>query len=273
MKKNILFFIVLLLFSNYIYAQDISVIFPESATLVNDSVSVDFYIHNLSRFTEQLVVKAHTSPFPHFLSESNILLQPNDSKKISLVLTPLTNQLDSVYVSSLEISSNNYYKKINFQIIQKANRTCSIDVNYLATYIPFSEEYKIEIILKNNSDTTQEIEIIGLKEISISAEISVIEIPKQTEVSLLRIFKTDKENSTLEYRCNGIYGTKEIELPEKTRPKEVNKGPSGLFYFVGAITIINIFDSLLFQIFLIIILIILILSFSTRYLKYIYKRG
>jgi hypothetical protein len=272
MNKNILVLISVLLMSSYIYASNITVSFPENITLVNNPVSVELYVYNGSNSSELITLTSYISPFPSSFSENQFRLSPNESKRVTVTISPLNDYLESVYSSSIEIKSANYYNKQTFNIIQKTNRICSIDLQYFVMYVPSSDEYKLELILKNNSIVNKDIEIIGLKDINLSDEIGIVEISGKTEVSTVRLFKTEERNVILEYRCNGLFGKKEIELPEKKTPIDIKTGFTGLFSFIGSVNLGNFWDSLLFQIILIIILIILVLSFSTRYIKYIYKR-
>lgn len=272
MDKKFLILISLLLMSTYIYASGITVSFPENITLVDNQVSVELYVYNGTNISKQFNLTSHTTPFVSSFSENQFRLNPNESKRISVIFNPLENNLEAVYNSSIEVKSQDYYNKVNFIIIQKTNRTCGIDLQYFAEYIQDSSNYKIDLIFKNNSTIDQTIEIIDFKDVNLTEELNDVNISRETEVSITRFFETDKREVILEYRCNGILGRREIELPKKTTPKDPTTGFTGLFTFVGNITLGNFINSVVFQIILVVVLIILVLSFSTKYIKYIYRR-
>ena len=148
MNKNIFVLISVLLISSYVCAYPLEVSFPKDITLVDKQVSVEMYVFNSSSVAEIITLTGHTTPFPISFSETQFRLNPNESKRIAVNFTPLTNYLDAVYSSSIEIRSANYYNKYTFNITQKSNRVCSIDLQYFVIYVPSTDQYKLELILK-----------------------------------------------------------------------------------------------------------------------------
>lgn len=266
MKKISILFVLLLFTVTQVHAYSLDVYFPKSISIVDREVTAELVIHNLSNKTEKITLASNTSPFQTTFSQEQFDLLPNETKKITVSFSPLTERLDSVYSASIEVKSINYYIKEIFTITQKSNRTCMIDLDYSVKYNTNADNYRLELFFKNNDKIEKEIEIIGLKDISLDEEIGKVTVPSKQKTSTVRFFDTQEKMVVLEYRCNGMFGKKEISLPEKKEPVDVNSKISGMFIFVTS------FDSLFFQIVLVIILIILVLSFSTRYIKYVYKR-
>jgi len=274
-KKIFLLFIILMISLQVINAQTPVVSFPKTITLVDAPINVDLYIYNPNNVTQTYTLKAHTSPYPSVFLEETIVLNANESRKIPLKITPLSNVLGSTYNSSIEIKSTNYNRKIDFQIIQKTNRKCLVDLQYFLLYVKETDNYKLELIFKNSSNRDENLEIIGLQNIYLDSQIGEITIPKNSESSLVRVFKTDLKETAMEYRCNGLYDTLAMDLPKKeklVKPQEAKSVFTGLLGLVNGFNLETIFNSTIFQIILIFILIVLVLSFSTKYIKYIYKK-
>jgi len=271
-KKIFLFIVIALMSLQIVHAGTATTSFPATVTLVDKQISVDLYIYNPTSTVQTYTLKSYTAPYPSYFSETTVRLQPNTSKLVPLTITPLENQLESTYSSNLEVLSGDYYKKINFNILQKTNRTCPVDLQYFISYVKESENYKLELIFKNNSNRDQDIDILDLRDINLEVPIGKISTTKASESSLVRLFKTDVNQTRLDYRCNGIYNYVAIDLPKKEeKPHEPASVFTGLFSLTG-IQLGNILDSTLFQIILVFILIILVLSFSTKYIKYVYRK-
>ncbi len=271
LKKILLLILIIYLATPFTNAQELSVTFPKTITLVNTPISVDLYLYNTTSTTNTYSLKSYTAPYPSEFLEERITISPNSTKKITLKITQLSNQLQSTYNSSIEISSATYYNKINFEIIQKANRVCPIDLQSTVIYVKESDNYKLELTFKNSTNRDQDIDIIALKDINLEYPLGKLTAPKNSESSIVRVFKTKLKETKLEYRCNSVYGTVDIELPKKEKPQEEKSIFTGLFSF-GAINLVTVFNDIVFQIILIFILIILVLSFTTRYIKYVFKK-
>ncbi|MFA5745513.1 MAG: hypothetical protein WCX82_01540 [archaeon] len=272
-KKIFLLLIIALISLQVVYAGNATTSFPSNVTLVDKQISVDFYIYNPTSTVQTYTLKSYTAPYPSYFSETTIRLQPNTSKLVPLTITPLENQLESTYSSSIEVTSIDYYNKITFTILQKTNRVCQVDLQYFISYVKESDNYKLELIFKNNSNINQNIDVLDLRDINLEVPIGKISTIKATESSLVRLFKTDINQTKLDYRCNGIYSNITIDLPKKDviKPNEPFSVFTGLFS-LGNIDVLTTLDSTVFQIILIFILIILVLSFSTRYIRYVYRK-
>lgn len=271
MNKNFLTLLSMLLLATSVYATSIDAVFLDNITLFDKPISAELYLYNSTSTPKQITLKANTSPFSATFSENQFVLKPGESKRISVTINQLADSLDVAYNSSIEITSADYYKKLPFTITQRSNRACQIVLRYTINYLPATDNYKLELFFKNDSKTDKTIEIIGLKDINLSSGIGVIDIPKESEVSTVRIFSTDDKTAFLEYRCNGVYGKMEMNLPDKENPEEIASS-TGLFSFITNINFLGILDSLVFQVILIVILMLLVLSFSARYIKYVYKK-
>jgi hypothetical protein len=278
--KPLIFIFALFLSLQLVYATTSppTVSFPKTVTIVDTQISVDVYIYNPNTTEQNYFLKSYTSPYVSEFSESTISVSSKTSKKVSLKINPLENVLESVYSASIEIQNSEHTKKSEFEIIQKANRKCPVDLQYLIIYVKESDNYKLELIFKNSTDKDKTINITNLKDINLAAPLGEVIAPKNSESSMVRVFKTDIKETKLEYTCNGIYGFVDIELPKKVKTSDkVKSAFTGLVGFVKGITLpsinlIAILDSIIFQIILLIILIILVLSFSTKYIKFLYKK-
>lgn len=277
-KKNIFLFlmIALLLSLQIIYAEDAPTIsFPKKVTVVDTPISVTLYVYNPNSTAQTYSLVPYTSPYESYFSEDKITLKPNESKEVTLIISPQENVLDSTYKASIELMYLQNSKKIEFDIIQKANRNCPIDLQHTIVYVKESDNYRLDLFFNNSSEKTQEIDIIGIKDINLEYPIGVVTIPSAIETKMVRVFKTDLKETKIEYRCNGVYDFVALELPKKETEKnkiQVISVFTGLVSFTKNVNLTTIFNSIIFQIILVLILIILILSFSTKYIKYVYRK-
>ena len=277
-RKNefLLLIIVLLVSLQLVYAQDTpTVSFPKTVTVVDTPISVTLYVYNPNSTEQTYSLVSYTSPYESYFSEDRITLKPNESKEVTLVISPQENVLDSTYKASIDLKYLENSKKIDFDIIQKANRGCPIDLQYTIAYVKESDNYRLDLVFKNSNNKDEDIDIIGLKDINLEYPIGIVAVPSAVETKMVRVFKTDLKETKLEYRCNGVYGFVNIEFPKKETAKtktQVLSVFTGLVSFTKNINLTTILNSIIFQIILIILLIILILSFSTKYIKYVYRK-
>lgn len=277
-KKNVflVLMIALLLSLQIIYAESTpTVSFPKKVTVVDTPISVTLYVYNPNSMEQTYSLVSYTSPYESYFSEDKITLNPNESKEVTVVISPQENVLDSTYKASIEVMYLENSKKIDFDIIQKANRSCPIDLQHTIAYVKESGNYRLDLIFNNSSKKDQELDVIGIKDINLEYPIGIIIVPSDVETKMVRIFKTDLKETKIEYRCNGVYGFVALELPKKETDKakaQVISVFTGLVSFTKSINLTTIFNSIIFQIILIVILIIIILSFSTKYIKYVYRK-
>lgn len=276
-KKVFLFIMVALLSLQVIYADNSpTVSFPKKVTVVDAPISATLYIYNPYSTEQTYSLVSYTSPYESYFSEDKITLNPNESKEITFVISPLENVLDSTYKASIELMYLQNSKKIDFEIIQKANRICPIDLQHTIVYVKETDNYRLDLTFKNSSNKDQEINIIGIKDVNLDSPIGVVVVTSDVETKMVRVFKTDLKETKIEYRCNGVYGFVDLELPKKEEPeqnkKQVTSVVTGLVSFAKNIDIKSILNSTIFQIILVGILIIVILSFSTKYIKYVYRK-
>ncbi|MDD3178347.1 MAG: hypothetical protein PHR26_02400 [Candidatus ainarchaeum sp.] len=254
-------------FSSYIQASGLDIYFPEAITLENTAITLDFDIVNTTNFTQEYEFNAYTSPFLSEINPSSVILQPNASQTIKFTINPIINSLKNVYFSSFEISTENSKKIYSFRIVQNDNRVCNINLDYNISYDSNSDLYNLDIILDNNYPQTSQIKLKSLTDST-----NFKENTYDVDNSLVLNYKidSDKEKTDLIYVCNNKEYLEQIKLIEKNKPKEsleVVKYLSGYFSFSK---IKNFFNSLGFKIFLIIILIFLVISFTAKYVRYIY---
>jgi hypothetical protein len=277
-KKNVfLVLMITLLFSlQIIYAEDAPTIsFPKKVTVVDTPIYVTLYVYNPNSTEQTYSLVSYTSPYESYFSEDKITLKSSESKEVTLIISPQENVLDSTYKASIELMYLQNSKKIEFEIIQKANRSCPIDLQHTIVYVKESGNYRLDLFFNNSSKKDQELDVIGIKDINLEYPIGVVIVPSDVETKMVRVFKTDLKETKIEYRCNGVYGYVTLELPKKETDKskvQVISVFTGLVSFTKSINLTTIFNSIIFQIILIIILIIVILSFSTKYIKYVYRK-
>ena len=253
--------------SSYIQASGLDIYFPEAITLDNTAISLDFDIVNTTNFTQEYEFNAYTSPFLSEINPSSVVLQPNASQTIKFTINPIYNSLKSIYFSSFEISTDSSKKIYSFRIVQNDNRVCNIDLDYNLSYDSNSDLYNLDIILDNNYPQTSQIRLKSLKD-STNFQENTYDVDNSLVLNYK--IKSDKEKTDLIYVCNNKEYLEEINLIKKEKPKEsleVVKYLSGYFSFSK---FKNIFSSLGFKIFLIIILIFLVISFTAKYVRYIY---
>lgn len=278
-KKNIfVLFMIALLSLQVVYADYApTVSFPKKVTVVDKPVSVILYVYNPNLTEQTYSLVSYTSPYESYFSEDKITLNPNSSKEITVVISPQENVLESTYKASIEVMYFQNSKKVDFDIIQKANRSCPIDLKHEIVYVKESDNYRLDLIFNNSSGKDQEINITDIKNINLEYPIGVVVVPSDLETRMVRVFKTDLKETKIEYSCNGIYGFVNLELPEKKIELEKKETPvnsviTGLVSFTKSINIKTILNSTVFQIILVLILIMAILSFSTKYIKYVYRK-
>jgi hypothetical protein len=291
-SKNKLFLILLIfcisfLFSNYTSAFEAEVsLNTNNLNIYDKDVNLEINVYNNTN-TEQLYgVIPHITPFKFNLDSSTFRLSPRASKRVVLVINPIGNSLEKIYSTKLEVTSNFSSTYIPLQITQNTNKECNIDLDYTVVYNPNIKKYVFNLKLENKDNYSKFVELIhnSILKMDFSRK---IELNAKEYKELKFVFDSNVESIDLEYNCNNIeLNCLNIILPNK--PKDDintnnnsdnnnagynNSNLSGLLNLgFFTLNINNILNSLAVQIILIIVLIVLVLSFTTKYIKFIYNK-
>jgi hypothetical protein len=184
-KKTKLFIVILVLFLSlqlvFANTKTPTVSFPKTVTLVDEKVSVEFYVYNPNNVEQTYFLKSYTTPFISEFSESTVSVLPKTSQKVLLIITPLSDVLDSVYGVSIEIQNTEITKKTEFEIIQKNNKKCPVDLQHTIIYVKESDNYKLELIFKNFTDKDETVIITDLKDINLQVPVGEVIVLKNSE--------------------------------------------------------------------------------------------
>ena len=293
--------ILLSIFVRNVFASEINYTFTETVVLKDKPVFYDLTLHNPSNESQLYRIKVYTTPFKVTLIPETIRLAPRETGTISFMFEPLLDQLESVYASNFKITSNNENKTVYFNINQKSNKICPLSINI--EEIINDENLSFILRVENNSTRGYNLELISLENIN-DFNRSVLRSNREEIIEKTYVFSDfnrDLERTILTYKCNNIENTKEIEIP-KQKKEETQKEVTGVTGFVGfldfgfvnvflesfaaiflgfvnvfyssliSIDFLVILNSTITHIILIVILVFLILSFTTRYIKYLYLK-
>jgi hypothetical protein len=283
-SKNKLFLIflvfgVVFLFSNYTSAFEAEVsLNTNNLNIYDKDVNLEINVYNNTN-TEQLYdIKPHVTPFKFHLDGSTFRLNPRASKRVVLVIKPIANSLEKIYSAKLEITSSSSSTYIPLQIVQNTNKKCNTDIDYTVVYNTNIKKYVLNLKLENKDNYSKFIELIhnSFLPIDISKR---VELNAKGYKELKFVFDSNLESIDLKYNCNNIeLNSFNVIFPNK--PKDnVNdnsydnsnlNGLLNLGFFT--LNVNNILNSLAVQIILIIVLIVLVLSFTTKYIKFIYNK-
>jgi hypothetical protein len=277
MKQKIIFLIMLLLLLNInnIYAHNqLQINVNETITIKDQPVSLDITLKNNDYSSRWYNITTHMAPFGTQIENTYIYLEPNKSQTTRITITPLEKSLTSVYQATIEISSENYSKKIPIKIIQQSNLECLIDLEYYLNYDRIEKEYALDIKLTNNKKLNQDIFLDKIVDVNNNLILNISQehlITPTEDLWLGYRFIVDENkanNLYLTYGCkNFTLKTQEIKIESLEKPKKTNN-----FGMIVLTSAKDIYNSLVFQIILIVVLIFLVLSFSTRYIKYMYRK-
>jgi hypothetical protein len=261
---------------NNIYAQDTQINIQDKVILKETSKTIPITVYNNSQEIKWYNIEAYTSPFETQIQESYFYVDSynnnNNSKTIYLTISPLQKSLTSVYLTHIQISSDNYTKKIPLTIVQESNIYCFVEiVDNFINYDLNNSKYILDLKLENTSEFSQEIFVKQINDVNKT----LLDISQEHEVlgkDVLWLSYVLDVNSLdivyVNYTCNDvIQKIKEISVPKEKEPQQ--KNTFGLFVLSSAKSFYN---SVLFQVVLIVVLIFLVLSFTTRYIRYLYKK-
>lgn len=295
--------IMLSIFVGTVFASEaINYNFTETVVIHDKPVYYDLTIYNSSNQSQLYTIKTYTTPFNVTLIPETIRLAPGETGKISVMFEPLLDQLESVYASNFKITSNNETKTVSFNINQKSNKVCPLTINIKDVVNDGNLSFVLRV--ENNSSRGYNLELISLENIN-DFNRSVLRSNKEEIIEKTFIFSDfnrSLEKTVLTYKCNNIKNTKEIEIPKQEIEEDSNEDVTGSTGFVSFLDLgfINVFlqsiatinlgllsvlynslisidflvilNSTITHIILIIILVFLILSFTTRYIKYLYLK-
>lgn len=145
--------------------------------------------------------------------------------------------------------------------------SCPVSLTYDVNFLSGILKYRIYIYMYNNSDNTVNISLDGFTDLNVN--------PQSIDLNAYELAKTfyhidtNNEFLVLNYTCNDIQNTMNIQLKEQD--EENNNNLTGFFSLGNVFTkenMVNFFNSLVFQITLVCVLVIMILFFTTRYIKF-----
>jgi len=157
-------------------------------------------------------------------------------------------------------------------LFQESNIYCFVEiVDNFINYDLNNSKYILDLKLENTSEFSQEIFVKQINDVNKT----LLDISQEHEVlgkDVLWLSYVLDVNSLdivyVNYTCNDvIQKIKEISVPKEKEPQQ--KNTFGLFVLSSAKSFYN---SVLFQVVLIVVLIFLVLSFTTRYIRYLYKK-
>ncbi len=273
----LVFFLIIL--TNNVYSQDIlqQVSSQESITLKDTSEILELTITNTSSQTRWVNIKTHMSPFTTHVDNPYFSLEPNLSKTIKIEIIPLKKTLNLVYKTTIEISSEDYIKNLPITIFQQKNIECFVEIKEIVLRYK-EDKYVLDLELYNNKETTESTIIKEIRDVNNNIIKNIdqeLQISGKNNLWLSYDFVVD-ENKTVD-KVYLVYGCDEYQLNHKEITLIIDEEPKqplpktnvGLFVLSSAKSFYN---SVIFQILLVIILIILVLSFTTRYIQYVYNR-
>jgi hypothetical protein len=270
----------IILFSNYVSAFEAEInLSTNNINIYNEDVNLEINIYNNTDVEQLYSIIPHINPFNYYLERNIFRLQPKEQKKVILIIKPIVDSLLVNYSTKLEITSNFSSVHIPLEINQNTNKSCNIEVDYVVVYNLDIKKYILDLKLKNKDNNTKFIKILSNKDLSIDIN-NEIKFNASEYKEIRYVFDSNLELINLKYNCDNInLNTITIDLPinikeeNNINTKNTNKSLSGLLNLgFFSLNINNILNSLFVQIILIIILIILILSFTTKYIKFIYNK-
>lgn len=262
--KNLVFFIVssiiiTFVFSAFVQGNNSVISLQNKVYLTDKAVEKEVILYNFLNEGVYFNLKLNTSPFNSDISQDRVFIPANEYKTIKYTIYPLNDSKGEVYSGSLEtIFQNNRFIEY-FTIEQAFNKKCDISVDISSNYLS-NENYSVKILFKNTN--SQDRKIIVQEIDGILQEEKEIFVLKNSEYSYEKIISSKQKNIDVKYLCNDVILTSQVSLEKPIRM-------SGYFSLNWAN---NFLESIYFKILLIVILILLVLSFSTRYLRYINRR-
>lgn len=265
--KNLMFFVIssiviTLVLSSSIQGSNSLILTDKNIYLTDKAIEKEVVIYNFFNDTVEFTVNLYTSPFKSEVLENNFNLSANESKTIKYVIYPVKNSLKEVYSASIEVVTKNNTFVEYFTITQEFNKKCDVDVDINHTHIE-DNNYLLNITFYNN---TQEEKFVVLNKITEIKDFSqrVISIDNNSKYEYTVSFNTNNKDIDIEYICNNLLITEKIELKKDVDFKQI----TGFLFFED---IAKVLDSIYFKIFLVILLVLVVISFSTRYIRYINK--
>ncbi|MCK9292700.1 MAG: hypothetical protein WCY27_01540 [archaeon] len=260
--------------SHFAQANQIDLDFSQVINLTNSPVTKDITITNLSSQLKNYNLEIYSAPFTSQLTPSSFQLEAGQSRKVSLEVFPLENTLYQRYIAKIKVNTDNQETYYEFLIIQNDNFSCDTTIQSDISYDSNLDNYSLSLVLLNKSNNIQSISLESLK----NSNLDDVDGFKETEVSLekdeekiinFNLNLEEKDDLILKYKCNDMLFTKNIDFQYKEEFKEDISNLTSYFSFVNLKVIIN---SISFQLILVLILVGLVLSFSTRYIKLLYKK-
>lgn len=273
--KLIVIFIFILILLNFniiiVNASSLDISMDTTIDIYNKDVNIPIYITNNTNNSNYYNIETNIPSFNTNLSKSSFRLDQKSTTKIILNIEPLKNSLFRKYMSSIDFYSNNETKRINLTIIQHNNRRCLLDINYNLNYDQNINKYILNLKLENKASYNQNFLINSIDDQNLNENLNI----RALEIKdFNKTFDTNKDSVELKYICNYENKVLNIDIPKKLEENNTTKSTTtGLFNLKKLdLNFNSIYNSLIFQIILVIILIVLVLSFSTKYIKYIYKK-
>lgn len=259
-----------------VYAHNLQITVRDSINIKEQEGHLTVTLRNNDASARWYNLKAYMSPFETYIEDPYIYLEPNTSKTTNVVIQPLEKTLTSVYQTIIEISSEDYFRKIPVKIIQESNLECLIDLEHYLNYDRLEEEYTLDLKITNNKNLKQEVYIEKLVDVNSNLILEISQkhsIAKKEALWLGYRFVVDTNKTDFLYVS---YGCKDFPLRSQEIRlnilKEEPKQQTTNFGMVVLGSVKDIYNSVVFQIFLVVVLILLVLSFSTRYIKHMYRK-
>jgi hypothetical protein len=265
--KNFVFFIIssiviTLVLSSSVQGSNNVMSIDKEVYLTDKAIEKEVVIYNFFNDTVEFTINLYTSPFKSEVLEKNFVLSANESKTIKYIIHPLQDSLKEVYSASIEVVSNNNTFIEYFSITQEFNKKCDVDVNITHTHLE-DDNYLLNINFYNSTNEEKFVVLSKVSEIKDFKE-KVISIDSNSKYDYTINFNTKNKDIDIEYICNNLLITEKIELQKDLNFKKITG-------FLSLKDIGDFINSIYFKIILVILLVLVVISFSTRYIKYINK--
>lgn len=251
--------IITLVFSSLIQGSSQVISLDKNVYLTDEAIEKEIILYNYFNEGLEFTLNIFTGPFKSSVFQEKIFLSPNQSKTVSYKIYPLEDSFDVTYTANFMVSTLHYNFKEDFKIYQNFNRTCNILLEVESSFLE-ENRYNLNLIFKNTEENDQLVTIKENKDVNLSfKEILVL---KDSVYSYSTVIESNDDEIFVEYACNSVLNKKEVSLEKENSIRRIT----------GYVVLNNFFESLFFKILLVVLLIILVLSFSTRYLRYVNKK-
>lgn len=261
-KQVWLFFTMFFLFlitPNLLHALEPVISMNETVYIVDKPVEQEIILYNYFDADAYFVLKLNTAPFDFHTSVYEIFIPKKSYKSIKFTLFPLDNSSGEVYSASVELYSPFARFIKHFTVDQAFNKTCETTLKVDSEYLG-SDIHTVELLFENPTLKDQDILFNDDQNLFFLKKIT---IPKNSEYLFKKNISIDGSELSISYTCNDVFISQKHNL----------KKPIKLTGFFSLGIFEKIFNLLFFKILLVIILIFLVISFTTRYLRYIHDKS